>query len=184
MESIDLQRFERRVRIAYELGRLKRALVGFAPIVILAGIGMALGGRPSFTWPFAALLFVAGIVALWYGRDPKRAVLPGIVAGLVPFVFTLSAMHLGHWCLGDHCTSVCLAACLLGGTGAGIAVAHVGLRRRAGLPFWLTASLLAGLTGALGCACLGYAGLAGLGLGYLVGVIPGSIARLLHRTGT
>lgn len=180
MESIDLQAFERRARKAYELGRLKRAIIGFAPIVIPAAVGIALGGRPSFTIPFGVALFVAGVVALWYGRDPKRAVLPGVVAGLVPVVLTLCAMHIGHWCLGDHCTSVCLAACIVGGAGAGIAVAYIGSKRRQGIRYWLTASVLAGLTGALGCACLGYAGLGGLGLGYLVGVMPGSIARVMR----
>jgi hypothetical protein len=181
MVSIDLDRLERRARTAYELGRLKRALVGFAPAMVLAAMAISIGGRPSFTAPFAVALFAAGVAALWYGRDPKRAVLPGVVAGLVPVVLTLCAMHVGHLCLGDHCTSVCLAACIVGGVGAGVAVAYVGLKRKQGVRYWLAASLLAVLTGSMGCACLGYSGLAGLGLGYILGVVPGSIAQLARR---
>ena len=41
-----------------------------------------------------------GAAMLWYGRDPQKAVLPGIVAGLVPLVFALCANHM-HACGAD-----------------------------------------------------------------------------------
>jgi hypothetical protein len=49
--------------------------------------------------------------------------------------------------------------------------------RRAGPGFWLSASSLALLTGAMGCTCVGYSGVAGLALGFAVGSAPGFFRR-------
>ena len=107
--------------------------------------------------------------------------LPGIAAGLIPVILTLGAVHIGHLCLGDACAPVCLAACVVGGVGAGFVVGTVAMRRRAGLSLWLAASLLAMLTGAMSCVCLGYSGLAGLAAGCTLGIGPGVALRLTRR---
>jgi hypothetical protein len=73
--------------------------------------------------------------------------------------------------------TMCVPACSAGGVIAGLAVASVGNRRRAGAVFWLSASSLALLTGAMGCACVGYAGVVGLGVGFAAGVVPGLLRR-------
>ena len=113
---------------------------------------------------------------LWYGRDPQKAVLPGIAAGLVPLVFALCANHM-HACGADGCSSLCVPACALGGVVAGLAVASVGNQRNTGPWFWVSASSLALLTGAMGCACIGYSGVIGLGLGFGAGMVPGLLRR-------
>jgi hypothetical protein len=60
---------------------------------------------------------------------------------------------------------------------AGLAVASVGNQRNAGPWFWVSASSLALLTGAMGCACIGYSGVIGLGLGFGAGMVPGLLRR-------
>ncbi|MGA2450111.1 MAG: hypothetical protein ABTD50_15635 [Polyangiaceae bacterium] len=183
MESIDLDQLRHQARVAYEWSRLRRALIGFAPALVVAAAASWIGGRPIDSVPFGLGLFLAGSVALWYGREPKRAVLPGIVAGLFPVVLTITTMRVGHMCLGDRCASVCMAACVVGGSGSGLAIGVVGVRRRYRLLFWITASALVLCTGAMGCACLGYSGLVGLATGYFAGVAPALVVRTLRPRG-
>ena len=179
MESVE--RIEQRARIHYELARLRRALLGFAPALAIVAIAALIAKHPSTTVGFGIAMFAVGAVLLWYGRDLRRAVLPGVAAGLVPLVLTLCANHMGHACMGDRCMSLCIPACATGGVLAGLAVAAVGIRRRSGIGFWLAASALALLTGAMGCGCVGYAGLVGLGLGFGGGFAFGFVGKLVAK---
>jgi hypothetical protein len=183
MDSVDIDQLRRRVRVAYEWGRLRRALLGLAPALLLGAVAAWIGGKPSGSAPFGLGLFVVGVTALWYGREPHRAVFPGIVAGLIPVVLILSTMRVGHLCFGARCTSVCIVACAAGGLGAGVVVGFLGARARRGAPFWITASALALLTGAIGCTCPGSAGLAGLAAEYGTGTLPAlSVRSFRHRS--
>ncbi|MBN2196723.1 MAG: hypothetical protein JW751_28195 [Polyangiaceae bacterium] len=180
MPSIDLDRMRWRVRLAYELGRLRLALLGMAPVALIAAAAVCVAHRPASAFAFGVATVVAGVVMLWYGRDPQRAILPGVAAGLVPLVLATCANH-WHSCGPHGCTSLCVPACTLGGVVAGLAVASVGNRRRAGIWFWVSASGIAVLTGAMGCSCVGYSGVVGLGLGYGAGVVPGLMRRVFRR---
>lgn len=176
MDSTDLAHVARRVRVAYELGRLRRGLLGMAPVILIVAVAACVTHRPVPTIWLGVVTIVVGATMLWYGREPQRAVLPGIAAGLVPLVLAICANHV-HACGTDGCSSLCVPACALGGVVAGLAVASVGNQRRAGGRFWLSASALALLTGAMGCACVGYSGIVGLGIGFAAGTVPG----LLHK---
>jgi len=176
MDSTDLAQVQRRARVAYELGRLRLALLGVAPVVVVVAVAACVARRPMSTLWFGVATIAAGAAMLWYGRDPQRAVLPGIAAGLVPLALALCANNM-HSCGPDGCSSLCVPACTLGGVVAGLAVASVGNQRRAGVWFWLSASGLALLTGSMGCACIGYSGVVGLGVGFAAGVVPGLLRR-------
>lgn len=176
MGSTDLLRLQRSVRRAYELGRLRRAMLGVAPVLVVVAAATSFTHRPTSALAFGCAVALAGLLMLWYGREAQRAVLPGVAAGLVPLVLALCANRM-HWCGPDGCTSLCLPACALGGVVAGLAVARVGKQRGSGVAFWLCASSLALLTGAMGCACIGYSGLIGLGFGFGAGVVPGLLRR-------
>ena len=177
MDSTDLAKIERRARFRYEWARLRRALVGFALVLVIAAIAVALARHPTTTAALGLGTFLFGVIILWYGKDYRRAVLPGVAAGLVPLVLSLCATHIHH-CTGDGCMMVCVPACIVGGLLAGIAVAVMAIHRRARLQFLLPASGLALLTGAMGCACVGYAGVVGLGVGFGVGLLPALIRRV------
>ena len=101
MASIDLAATERRVRLSYEWARTRRALLGFAPALGIIAVAAAFGRRPSAALAFGGALFVLGAGLLWYGRDLKRAVLPGLLAGLVPLTLVLCASHVDHVCTTD-----------------------------------------------------------------------------------
>jgi hypothetical protein len=178
MDSTDLARRRRGLRLAYELGRARIALLGILPAVVIVAAAASVTHRPRSALAFGAATVAAGAILLWYGREPRRAVLPGIAAGLVPLVLALCANHY-HACGGDACTTLCVPACTLGGVVAGLAVAIIGHRRRAGVRYWLSASGLALATGAMGCACVGYSGVVGLALGFGAGVLPGALRRAL-----
>src|SRR5688572_9234147 len=101
MDSIDLERVERRARFKYEWSRVRRALLGFAPAMLVVGIAALFARYPSSALMFGLLMFVVGVTLLWYGRDLKRAVLPGLVAGIVPLTLVLCANRVGHACMGN-----------------------------------------------------------------------------------
>ena len=178
MDSIDLERIEKRARFRYEMRRLWRAVWGFAPVAAIVGPAALVAGRPSWTLAIGLAVFALGVVLLWYGRDVKRAVLPGLAAGLVPLVFALCAPHLGHACVGDSCMNFCVPACTLGGGLAGLGVGVFARRHRQSVATVVAASFVALLTGAMGCACIGLAGVAGLAAGFALGLVPALASRM------
>jgi hypothetical protein len=178
MESAELEAFKRRARRAYEWSRVRRALWGFAPVMLIIAAATLLTKRPGSALAFGVTLFAFGVSALWYGRGAQRAVLPGLVLGLVPLALALCASQMNHMCMGDACMAVCMPACTAGGLIAGLGMAIFGYRQRQGARYWLTASAIALLTGAMGCSCVGYGGVAGLALGFGVGLGVLSLPRL------
>jgi len=169
-----------RLRRGYELGRLRRALAGAAPVLIAAIVAVAASQRPWSAASFGMAALVAAVAFLWWGREPQRAVLPAIAAGLIPLVMALAASH-WHACGASGCTSFCVPACTAGGVLAGLAIAGIGLKRRAGLGFWLAASGLAVLEGAMGCSCVGGGGVVGLMAGFSLGLVPALVRRRGRR---
>jgi hypothetical protein len=172
MGSTDLSAIERRARVRYEWARAKRALLGFAPLLLVVAVATAVARHPSLTVSLGMAAFVAGATLLWYGGDLKRAVLPGVLTGSIPLVLALCTNRM-HMCSGDGCFSMCVPACSVGGLVAGLLLARIGRQRRAGVEFWLPAFALALLTGGMGCTCVGYAGMVGLGVGLVMGMAPG-----------
>jgi hypothetical protein len=171
MDSIETARWQRRARLRYEWARLRRALLGFAPALLVVALAVFITPRPASALLFGGALFFAGVTLLWYGRDLHRAVLPGVLAGGVPLAVALCANHIGHVCAGGSCMSLCLPACAGGGLIASIVVSVIGHRRKLGSGFWIAGSVVALLTGAMGCACIGYSGLFGLLAGYGLGLL-------------
>lgn len=176
MASIDLDALERRARLRYELGRAARSVLGFAPalLVVLAAVGF--GRRPGSAVLFGGVLFLLGSFLLWRGQALHRAVLPGLLAGIIPLTCALVANR-GHLCIGGHCSTYCLPACIAGGVLAGLVISFVAHRRGMGWQFWAGASGISLLTGAMGCSCIGYSGVFGLAAGYLVGALPLGLQR-------
>lgn len=179
MDSIDLDLLERKARVRYELVRAGRSLLGFAPALVLVAAAAALGRRPSSAVMFGSMLFVSGAFLLWRGQTLHRAVLPGLLSGVIPLVFALVANH-GHACAGGHCSTWCLPACTAGGVVAGLGVSWFANKRGLDWRFFAGASAVSLLTGAMGCSCIGYSGVIGLGAGFLVGAVPMGVRRLVR----
>jgi hypothetical protein len=180
MASTDLPRLVRRARWGYEMTRLRSALLGAAPIAAIVLVAAFLGEHPRLILGLGATTAFAGAILLWYGREPQKALLPGFAAGLVPLVLVLGANHV-HMCGSDGCTSLCMYACVVGGLGAALGISVVGYQRDAGPAFWLCASAIALLTGAIACSGIGYAGVAGLVLGFGAGAFSGWARQRARR---
>jgi hypothetical protein len=178
MDSIDMFEVERRARWAYERGRAVRAFLGFLPVLAIVATAAWLNARTTMVAALGSILFLVGFVLLWYGRNLSQAVLPGVLAGLIPLGLALCANHIGHVCTGSECVSMCIPACTVGGALAGLVVAHFAAKRQRSLGFWVLASGVAVLTGAMGCSCVGFSGVAGLGIGYIIALTPALLRRI------
>lgn len=171
-----------RARRAYELARLRRALLralpalGFFVVLCLEGASHDLGRvAPSLA------MYVTAVLALHLGGGAAAAVVPSLLFGVVPFVIVRVAESAGHVCLGEACVTWCLPACVIGGVAGG---ALVGLRGRNEADRWgyaLSSVTLVVLAGAVGCSCAGHAGLAGIVVGVLAGTSAPWIAQSLAR---
>jgi len=181
MSSTDLDRLERRARRGYERSRVQRALLGVLPVALLAGVLLCLGvhPQPRVMLAFGAGVCVLGAALLWYGREPARAVLPGLAAGFLPLCLALCTRHWGHLCTDAECIAMCLPACAMGGILAGVVVSGYGALRARTAWFWVSASSLAVLTAAVGATCAGYRGVLAVVAGYALGLAGGFV--LTHR---
>lgn len=171
---------EQRLRRAYEWSRLRRALVGFVPISILMLAAVVFGGRVSTVVVLGPLLFAFGVLSLWRGRELGRGVLPGALAGGAALLLVLCANRMGHYCTGESCMSWCIPACIAGGLLGGAYVGVLGVRQRRGAGYWVSASAITLLVGALGCSCVGYSGMIGLALGYGVLALGSAVTASLR----
>ncbi len=179
MDSSDAERgrpasttsLEQRVRRVYEIGRVRRAAVGFVPALVVPGFVYGLEGLSLTTALLGVALFAVGVLALWRGQAPARGVLPGLAAGVIPLAAALCAPHL-HVCASGQCLSACVPICTTAGLAAGLAIGVFARRRGAGAAFVGSASTLALITGALGCACVGLTGVLGMGAGFALGLAP------------
>ncbi len=172
----DAAALERRVRRAYEIERMQRAAAGFAPALLVPMVVFALQGVSSSSALLGVGLFAVGVLALWRGQAPARGVLPGLAAGIIPLAAALCAPRT-HLCAGGQCMSTCVPICATGGLAAGVAIGVFARRRGAGAAFVGSASALALITGALGCTCVGLAGVLGMGAGFALGLAPVLVRR-------
>ncbi len=178
MDSIDLEKLERRARGGYERARIGWSLAGMVPVLLVIIAAALLGKRPSSAALFGGALFATGTMVLWRGGELRLALWPGVLSGLIPLTCALIANHT-HICAGGHCTTMCLPACSAGGIVAGLAVSFIATRRNLSWGFWAAASAVSLLTGAMGCSCIGYAGVVGLVAGFSLGLMPQLLRRLL-----
>lgn len=165
-----------RVRKAYERARWRQALAGFAPVLLVPTLALCLDGWTLRTAALGLALFAIGTTLLWYGRDAARGVLPGVLAGLLPFAAALCAPRM-HMCMGHSCMSVCLVACAGSGLIAGAVLGIVWRASKRGRIALGVAATVTLITGTIGCACVGYGGVLGMVVGFLIGLLPLTTAR-------
>lgn len=170
----------RDVRVAYEIARLRRALVGASPAIVLGALALAQGADTTRVG-LALVLFVASAVALVIGGTLGRGVGPGLLFGLIPFATASVAQGFGHLCLEGVCLAYCAPACAAAGVVAGALVTWTTVRARVGLLGFSSAATLIVIAGALGCRCLGTGSVAGLAAGLCAVALP-ALPRLVRET--
>lgn len=176
VDEMALARVRNKARAAYERGRLWRASLGACPLLLPVGIALFFAGTPGTTLALGLAAAVLGAGMLWYGRDVRRGFWGGAALGCIPLVMALVANNI-HTCAAGTCSTWCLPACSCGGFIAGALLAYQGFKRRARAPFWLSASGMVLLVGAMGCSCIGASGVVGMVFGFALGLIPG-VSRL------
>lgn len=176
----ELEALARRARWAYERGRVARGVHVAVPLALVVVLALVLGADRAWALRLGALLVLFGAVFAWRGRMLERAVLPGVAAGLVPLAAACAAQSMGHVCVGDGCTSLCLPACIAGGLVAGALVGRFARTQSSPWQAVLAAGGLAWFTGAMGCACVGAGGVVGLLGGLFVGSGP-LVLRLARK---
>jgi hypothetical protein len=165
-----------RARRSYELGRvdvaLRRSLL-LTPVVLLP---FTCCSDPAANLLTGVLLVAAVAWCLWRGEGWRLGVAPGLAAGAVPLLAPLLLHPTGHACRGGICLmpSSCLVAGLLGGVALGWFIRRL---RERGPAAMLSASLVAGLTGSVGCLAYGLIGLGGMILGMAAGALPVLVVR-------
>ena len=167
-----------RLTKAYAKGRRARVLAELVPVAGFVMLLSAASGLRAQVLFVSALALLLATIALWRGESVGRAVYPGLLVGVVPFVCSFAGGHLGHVCTGDACMSLCMPLCATGGALAGLLVARVALREPH-LGHGVVMGALALAVGSLGCPHAGFASLASMGLGL---VVPLACARLGRRT--
>ncbi|HEX5759930.1 MAG TPA: hypothetical protein VF121_12130 [Thermoanaerobaculia bacterium] len=166
-----------RARRAYELGRLHAQL----PVALFALppalVALRVCGGGGLTIALAVLLAAALVAAHWRGEEAARGAGAGLLAGAVAFAVPVIAMGTGLCPL--EATPRLLALCSGGGLLSGGVLAAFALRGAARPPLYLLAGgVVAALTGGLGCLLAGFAGLAGVTAGIVLGMTPAvSLAR-------
>jgi hypothetical protein len=166
-------------RRAYELGRLKLGLRTAALAIPMLGLSVAAGGKPATTALAGAALVVLSVYFRWRGQAWGRGVLPGLIAGSLPLVLPPLLRSSGHFCMGGGCWSVCMIGCVLGGALAGMTIGIASAaEKQQRTAFLLSASLVAGLAGVLGCSIVGAAGITGMAIAVIASSLPvAAIAR-------
>jgi hypothetical protein len=161
-----------RARRAYEVGRLRAAVRRAALLLPVVAVVLLCCAEPTGSLPGSGGLIVLVTFCLWRGQEYGRGVRPGIIAGFVPLLLPLLAQAGGHPCVPGRCLVfpvVCVAGGVIGGVALGLLAPRPAEGRR--IPF-VTASLIAGLAGSVGCVIYGLIGLAGMTLGLVLGATP------------
>lgn len=163
MAPIDPNALQARARSAYERGRLLRGL-RLVAIVPLLGICAAVPPCRSLalTAPIGVALAALMVAFAWRGGSLGAAVLPGLFAGLVPFVLPVGVMTVGHACAAPGCMDYCFPACCIGGVASGVLLVLWARAEDRGRAFFGAALAIAALTGAMGCAVSGASGIVGM----------------------
>lgn len=153
----------------YELGRLRMAAgvaLVLSPLIAICLLEPL--GREACAC-CAGLLLAASIWLRFRSRAGFESVSTGLLAGVVPLAAGLILNQLDPGCATAGALSYCTGFSLLFGAAAGAVVA---LRERSRGPIsshWLLAVGVALLTASLGCVRLGFASMAGIALGILLG---------------
>jgi len=170
-----------RAKRAYEWGRLRRALGGSIPTLLVAGMVAALVREVSWPLVLGLALYLASVLLLWFGRSPGRSVLPGVVYGLLPLTGGVIAKLHGHVCMGLSCYSTCMFYCVGGGVLAGILVGRLASKSDSPTAVFMSAAATSLLTGAIGSSCVGVHGIIGMAAGIGLGAVPQTLRWAIRR---
>jgi hypothetical protein len=168
-----------RARSAYERGRFVHALRAAWLALPMIALSVSLTQRPALSLGAGSVLLLLALALRFRGGPSGRAVMPALTAGLVPLLLPMIMRMGGHCCIAGACWPVCMIGCIMGGVAAGLMIGFASALEREGRgAFLVAATLISGLSGMLGCAIVGAAGMAGMLLAVIAAAWP--VAMLSH----
>jgi hypothetical protein len=176
MAMIAPDKFRQRALRAYEWGRLRHAAVKAWPALLLTAVSWWLCHEQGLSFAIGGSLFALATGLFWYGRVAALAASAGIKAGMVAFAVPVLAFHF----FAPQGCSLTTMLLINGGCGLGVGVllsiesAPLQIQRNV---FLLFASVVASISGMLGCILFGPMGLAGMAAGVLLATAPVAIYR-------
>jgi len=152
----------RRARRTYEIARFVKGLSAAALVVPMAAVSLGGCEQRETALVIAAALAVLATALVWRGGAAGRAVVPGLVAGVVPLGFPLVVCPL----CARFDMHLPMLVCVAGGVASGAIVAACAAREgKDRAPFVVSAGLVAALAGSMGCAILGLGGVVAMAVG-------------------
>jgi len=168
MPEIPTALLRARAKRSFESGRLLAAARVGIIVVPLAAICARETGAYARCTAVAALLVTMAIAVRWRQVRGTRAVDAGLLTGIIPMAAALLLCRFAT----EWPTEAALGICAGAGFAAGMLAARSTLAvLSAEWPEWTSASLVAGLTAALGCVGIGFGTAAGAAIGVATGVV-------------
>ncbi len=168
---------------SYELGRLRRTVKDSWAVALVVTVGLLRHSDFLLTAAAAAVLFIATTLFSWRGEGWSRAIWPGFAAGAFPLVVPSLAPAKSVCWIAGSCWPVCSLLCPLSGLLAGLALGALASRQdMAKLPMLVGSTLVAALTGAIGCALAGAMGIAGMIVAGSLGFVPVYLGAKIARS--
>jgi hypothetical protein len=181
MAPIDAASLRAQAKRAYEVGRLREAAAFAVFVVPMVVLSLLVCQQPGLSGLGGSVLLSLAVGFRWRGGALGRAVLPGLLAGSVPLVLPVLMRSSGHCCIGGACWSICMLGCVAGGVLAGVAVGVASRAEQEGRwAFLSAATLIAGLSGLLGCAVVGTAGIVGMVISCVVSSLQVAVVARLR----
>jgi hypothetical protein len=181
MANTDIIR--RRARSAYEMGRMRRALVRALPVPMLALVSLLGSHQHMLTVAVAAIAAASIIVFEQLGGDVGAGAHRGFLFGLVPFAASMATRPLGHIEAFGMCFHGCVAVCAAASTVMMLFLVYAARQRTQAGPYVLGGGWIILTIGATACSCVGIAGIAVLvGLVALLAFPAFAISARLTRS--
>ncbi len=159
-----------KLRMAYELGRLRAAIPWMITALALAVLAYATKQQTKLVW--AGLILIAAVGTMrWAGQAWNHVARLGLSFGMIPYLAALSAPLLGHHCEVGGCSSLCLPLCGVAGISAGWLAVKPIVKQRLGLGYGAATLLMILSVSAFACSCLGMASTLGVATGLGVGSV-------------
>jgi hypothetical protein len=162
MATVNDEQRRRLARRAYEWGRLCGGLRSLFFIVPMVAVATVFGAEPLRSLLLGSVLCALGVGFLWRGGAWAQGTFQGVTAGIVPMMLPLFTRSNMTCCVGGGCWSVCMVACVAGGVIAGGIVGYFLFTRGFRWQQMLATTVVASLSGALGCGVSGIAGIVGM----------------------
>lgn len=159
---------EHDVLAAFTRGRRHEAVQVTALAALCLSLGVVLTGDTARSLPLAGGATLLAFLLVRFSALPARRALAFVFLGLVPMFAALLSQSIGHACTPAGCVSLCAPFCATGGGIAGALLSRVAAASRRPVRAWLSGVLVVGVTGSVGCACVGASGIIGLLGGLLV----------------